>query len=190
MTLFSTQNNKLGRLFSFSLPLCSCDKKMNKHCKKYCYANYMYRLYPAYRKKMESNYKAAKSDWFVGAISYELEEASYFVRLHVSGDFFSQEYLNKWIQIARKFPNHLFYCYTKAISLDYSKRPDNLVVYLSDDMRVLQEHYDRFDGVATISFDKKPIPGWILCRHQSNKTHCAHCQLCMQKGNNIYFNIH
>ena len=191
MALLSNQNSKLGKLSSFSLPLCSCDKTMNKQCKKYCYANYMYRIYPGYRKKMMANFRAAKSDDFIGAISYELAEASYFVRLHVSGDFYSQAYLNKWMTIARRFPNHLFYCYTKAIRLDYTKRPSNLVVYLSDDMQTLQRHYARFDGVCSISFDKKPIPGMRLCMHQLlDKVTCGHCQLCMEKGNHIYFNKH
>ena len=92
--LLSNQNHKLGRLSSFSLPLSSCDKVMSKECKKYCYANYMIRLYPAYRNKMLYNYKVAKSDKFVDRICHELKEASVYVRVHVSGDFFSQKYLN------------------------------------------------------------------------------------------------
>lgn len=188
--LFSNQNSKLGRLSSFSLPLSSCDKSMCKECKKYCYANYMMRLYPAYRKKMNYNYRIAKSDKFVSRINDELKESSINVRIHVCGDFFSQEYLDKWIKIAKKNPRHLFYCYTKSISLNYNKRPDNFVVYLSDDKLTLQEHYPRFDGVAAISFDKKKIKGFSLCRHQVNNISCAQCGLCMEKGNRVYFNLH
>ena len=148
MALLSNQNTKLGKLSSFSLPLCSCDKTMNKQCKKYCYANYMYRLYPGYRKKMQANLRATKSGHFIEQMCYELEEASYYVRLHVSGDFYSQDYLDMWMIIANRNPNHLFYCYTKAISLDYSKRPENFIIYLSDDMQTLQKHHHRFDGVC------------------------------------------
>jgi len=188
--LLSNQNHKLGRLSSFSLPLTSCDKTMNKECKKYCYANYMYRIYPSYRKKMNHNYRMSKFPSFVDRICYELKEGSLYVRIHVSGDFYSQEYLEKWYKIARKNPAQIFYCYTKSTSLDYRKRPKNLIIYLSDDRLKLQQHYNRFDGIATISFDKKPIKGFKLCKHQAKNIQCAHCELCMHRGNKIYFNLH
>lgn len=188
--LLSNQNHKLGKLSSFSLPQCSCDKVMSKECRKYCYANYMKRLYPSWKNKMMYNYRAAKSPNFIERICHELKEGSVYVRIHVSGDFYSQEYLEKWYKIADRNPRQVFYCYTKSISLDYSKRPKNFIVFLSDDKLRLQEHYYKFDGVATISFDKKPIEGFTLCRHQVNGTHCAYCGLCMEKGNRVYFNIH
>ena len=189
--LLSNQNAKLGRLSSFSLPLSSCDKEMSKECKKYCYANYMKRLYPAWQKKMEYNYRVAKSDKFVERINHELKEASVYIRIHVSGDFYSQEYLEKWFKIARDNPKQVFYCYTKSIKLDYWGRPNNLIIYLSDDKLKLEKHYGRFDGVATISFDKKPIKGFTLCRHQrKEKLNCAYCGMCMKKHNHIYFNLH
>jgi hypothetical protein len=196
--LLSNQNEKLGRLSSFSLPLCSCDKTMNKECKKYCYANYMKRLYPSWQKKMMYNYKVAKSKDFVARINYELKESSLYVRIHVSGDFFSQEYLDKWQNIARLNPHYTFYCYTKCIRLDFSYRPKNFIVFLSDDQLKLQRHWHRFDGIATISFPvvvkgKNTFPkidGFTLCRHQSEKINCAYCGLCMKPGSKIYFNKH
>jgi hypothetical protein len=36
------------------------------------------------------------------------------VRLHDSGDFYSQAYLTKWITIMGYFPEVTFYCYTKS----------------------------------------------------------------------------
>jgi len=188
--LLSNQNHKLGRLSSFSLPLCSCNKEMSKLCKKYCYANYMLRLYPSYKKKMEYNYRVAKSDKFVERICHELKEASVYVRIHVSGDFFNQEYLEKWYEIARRNQRQIFYCYTKSINLDFWGRPNNLVIYLSDDQQKLEENYGRFDGVSTISFDNKPIKGFTLCRHQVNKINCAYCGLCMTKHRKVYFKKH
>lgn len=40
-----------------------------------------------------------------------------FVRIHDAGDFFSEEYLNLWLRIARAVPAVTFYCYTKEVSL-------------------------------------------------------------------------
>lgn len=39
------------------------------------------------------------------------------IRIHDSGDFFSREYLEAWIQIAREHPDVLFYAYTKEVAM-------------------------------------------------------------------------
>lgn len=38
------------------------------------------------------------------------------VRLHDSGDFFSQDYLAQWLEVIRARPRTRFYCYTKLTS--------------------------------------------------------------------------
>ena len=53
------------------------------------------------------------------------------VRIHQSGDFYSQEYLDKWIKIANSLPMVKFYAFTKSFTLDFSDIPDNLVIYQS-----------------------------------------------------------
>jgi hypothetical protein len=50
------------------------------------------------------------------------------VRIHDSGDFYSQEYLNKWAIIARALPYITFYAYTKSLTLDFSSLPENFKV--------------------------------------------------------------
>ena len=52
------------------------------------------------------------------------------VRIHDSGDFFSEEYLLAWIDIARRTPDVLFYAYTKEVPLlrkvsELTSMPDN-----------------------------------------------------------------
>lgn len=37
------------------------------------------------------------------------------MRLHIAGDFFSQAYLDAWIEVARLRPKHQFYAYTKSL---------------------------------------------------------------------------
>lgn len=50
------------------------------------------------------------------------------VRIHDSGDFFSEEYLNGWISLARKHPHILFYAYTKEVAmLEAATLPDNFL---------------------------------------------------------------
>ena len=59
--------------------------------------------------------------------------ASY-VRLHVSGDFFSQDYLDAWLDVARQRPDTLFYAYTKALPFWIKRKgeiPENVVLTAS-----------------------------------------------------------
>lgn len=37
------------------------------------------------------------------------------VRLHVAGDFFSQNYFDAWLKVAKANPDRIFYAYTKSI---------------------------------------------------------------------------
>lgn len=48
------------------------------------------------------------------------------VRVHDSGDFYSQEYLDRWYAVARAMPERVFYAYTKSMHLDlWGAKPDN-----------------------------------------------------------------
>lgn len=56
------------------------------------------------------------------------------VRIHTSGDFFSQDYFDAWVAIATKNPNIRFYAYTKAIPYwvaRINEIPHNLVLTAS-----------------------------------------------------------
>lgn len=46
-----------------------------------------------------------------------LEMGGKAVRIHDSGDFFSEEYALAWIDLARQFPQILFYAYTKEVTM-------------------------------------------------------------------------
>lgn len=58
------------------------------------------------------------------------------VRLHDSGDFYSQEYLDAWSTVAAAFPNVIFYAYTKSLHLDMSAIPSNLRITRSQGGRL------------------------------------------------------
>jgi hypothetical protein len=53
------------------------------------------------------------------------------IRIHDSGDFFSQAYFDTWCRIVARFPRKRFYCYTKSLHLDLSARPANLRIVQS-----------------------------------------------------------
>lgn len=71
---------------------------------------------------------------FVSAVREDLRHLTKtFIRVHDSGDFFSQDYLNAWYEIARAFPKKIFYAYTKSFHLDlWTARPENFRIVQSE----------------------------------------------------------
>jgi hypothetical protein len=54
------------------------------------------------------------------------------VRIHDGGDFFDQEYLDRWVRIAQQTPHVLFYAYTKEVAmLKATVLPENFRVLYS-----------------------------------------------------------
>ena len=47
------------------------------------------------------------------------------VRIHASGDFFVQSYFDAWIEVAKQFPDIIFYAYTKSIKF-WVRRIDSI----------------------------------------------------------------
>lgn len=54
-------------------------------------------------------------DAMVKLISDSLPKGAKYVRVHVSGDFYSQIYFNAWLRVATANPKVLFYAYTKSL---------------------------------------------------------------------------
>ena len=56
------------------------------------------------------------------------------VRIHGSGDFFSQDYFDKWLQVCRDNPDVEFWAFTKSLKYWVNRIdsiPDNLVLTAS-----------------------------------------------------------
>ncbi|KKK42505.1 hypothetical protein LCGC14_1588270, partial [marine sediment metagenome] len=68
----------------------------------------------------DRNFEFSKSRYFVPSMYGEIVQREIkIVRLHDTGDFYSQGYLDKWSCIARTLPNTRFYAYTKSLQLDF-----------------------------------------------------------------------
>lgn len=120
-------------------------------------------------------------------------------RIHESGDFYNQEYANKWIEIAKRFPMVTFTAYTKSlIYFKNAELPQNFVVLNSvwQDMNkeVKKESYkgtvytalrnDQIDCMKTyhknmITYHKNKR---YTKNHVVNKTicGCSDCATCLQ----------
>jgi len=54
------------------------------------------------------------------------------MRVHVGGDYFTKEYLQAWIEVARRNPDKIFYSYSKSLHLFRQfALPENLVLTAS-----------------------------------------------------------
>jgi len=67
-------------------------------------------------------------------ISESIPKDAKTIRIHIGADFFTQNYFDAWLQVARNNPNILMYAYTKSL-IFWVKRlndiPDNLVLTAS-----------------------------------------------------------
>jgi len=191
--LLSKSNTKLGKIAGFAISTKSCSKYSGmKHqgCKEYCYAKKFERLRRLVNAKWKANLAATKGADFVDRMCEEVKWVGDFIRVHVAGDFYSQEYFNKWVEIAKRFPHKNFLVYTKNIDLDYSQRPANFRVILSDDKLIWSRVHKMFDGVATMVNPGMMPSFWYTCPYVKKHTTCAECLHCFYDDTRVYFIKH
>jgi hypothetical protein len=123
---FTGGNAKLKKdgIVTFNLPAGKTCPKAGI-CRSFCYAckgNYQY---PSVAMNAEGNLVASRHRNFVAMMILEcqdlLDRGLSRVRFHSSGDFYSQDYLDKWVAVMTVFPEITFYAYTKSLHLDWSE---------------------------------------------------------------------
>lgn len=91
-----------------SCPNCSM-------CAKTCYAKKAEKRYPTVKACREANLQASMTGGFVAdMVKLIVKSKAKVVRIHEAGDFYSQEYADKWSEIARLLPEIKFYAYSKS----------------------------------------------------------------------------
>jgi hypothetical protein len=158
---------KLGRkVFTFSLPagytcpganrcLTKFDRATGKivdgsHQDFRCFAASMESVFTGFRDNNSSNLELLKAagnrENTRDLILASLPAKAQIVRIHVSGDFFSEEYLCAWIDVATARPDIQFYAYTKSLRFlvnHLAEVPSNLSITASEGGRwdsLIQEH--------------------------------------------------
>lgn len=110
-------NSKLGPLIAaWSLLAVATCPGRSKLCEKLCYAEHGHFLFPTVRNNHTRNWKEiAESEDFISWMCTEIRRMMLsIVRVHVAGDFYSPEYVLKWLEIARRNPKVIFYVYTRS----------------------------------------------------------------------------
>ena len=85
-----------------------------------CFSASQENVFPSVRRQREFNFNLLKKIRTVKEMAELIEESlphrKYnIIRIHVSGDFFSQQYFDSWMLVARRNPDRLFYTYTKSL---------------------------------------------------------------------------
>lgn len=120
-------------------------------CRANCYATQgRYAIHQTQRPRLENLAKVRYTLAIGGpallaavlAADIDMLQAKDVVRVHDSGDFFSQAYLDAWLLAMAAFPGMVFYCYTKSHHLDWSRVPPNF--------RVVRSLGSRFDHLVDL----------------------------------------
>lgn len=193
----SNHNRKLKNVNIFNLPTgLTC--KDGVLCSKYCYAKKAERMYKAVREARMRNYATSKKSKFPDLVIDRLKNSKYNVtRLHESGDFYSEIYIDKWYYIINKLSSHTFFAYTKRDDIFNADilavKPKNLVLIksidgiLPDDYNIKQLSIDaRMEGYDKISVVRESTHTCPSTAKNKFKVQCIkHCKLCINKYNTV-----
>jgi Gene product 88 len=103
-----------------------------------CFAASAEAAFPSVRQSRWTNFdllKGKSREEMSSLILESLPRQAEIVRIHVSGDFFSEDYFLAWIDVALAKPATKFYAYTKSIPFWHQVResiPSNLVLTASE----------------------------------------------------------
>jgi hypothetical protein len=200
MDIMSLGNLKLPKTTAiFNLPSGKTCPGKTRYCKEVCYARKAERLYKQVPRFRMQNYLLSLTDEFVRVIKEELDRKKVkTVRIHESGDCYSQEYYNKWIRIAMNRPDITFYAYTKSFDLDYYSTPNNLILWASLDHSTKPEEKDK----AVKLIKEGLFAGWTYIENKGEREpggalvcpgDCSVCDNCYRKTGgrkNVWFKKH
>lgn len=135
-------NTKLGPLIhSWSIPAGPTCPGESHICKTRCYAKHGFFVMPNVAAFHQRNYVFSRTHRFVPwMINHLAENPIRVLRIHVAGDFYAIEYIDKWHEIVRRTPRVLFFAYTRSWRIEwhlpalvYLSRLPNLSLWFSLD---------------------------------------------------------
>lgn len=127
-----------------------------------------------------NNLNISLSDNFVDAITSEIITNNIkIVRIHSAGDYYSLDYLRKWIQIARLNPDVQFFGYTKIapfVSYLISEKLDNFHLVYSMGGKMDKIAQERNLPNCTVIVDKDSFNGLVACEEVKSDDYELICQ--------------
>lgn len=188
MKVLQAGNKKLSRdILIFNLPpgksCLNC-----KECYKTCYARKAYRQYPNVKISWNYNLELAKNDpdkLFNSIVNQLKSTKKNIIRIHSSGDFFSQGYIDLWEKIIKNFPNKKFYVYTKVNKLlDFSN------IRKLNNFNLIKSFIDGHLNYGSIDYCNKLVKnhGAFLCPATKGKgIRCGQdCNYCINNSRPVF----
>lgn len=205
----ATDNHKLVptakvKFLIWSLPAVITCPYATAHCIAECYARKSEQQYPDCLPSRNRNLAFSKTADFVPFVSaYIRKKATYrtwktatvIVRIHESGDFYSQEYFDKWLEIANNcsdLENVVFMAYTKSLPFVHDV-PANMVIRSSiwDDTAAEMIELTKQLGLTIYTACTAGIWSALPRRNQCDCKSCASCAKCWnEKFGELYCEIH
>ena len=193
MIKVSLKNQKLGKIASFSVPAELTCPGVSEWCLQHCYASTkrMARFTNVIN-SYNANYAESQDSNFVDAMIDKVQGLSSF-RMHVAGDFYSAEYIQKWVQIVQASPGTKFWAYTRSWTqpdllpaLETLRALPNMQLFASWDNTMAEPPATW--RIATIGGAFKAYD----CPEQTGrKANCADCGYCFRGvKNNVRFSTH
>ena len=155
--------------YSFDVPAKVTCPGMTESCGGKCYAFALARVYKGVKAKQQRNLELANSREFVSTMIRDIPRRCEF-RIHVSGDFYSLDYIRNWRKICAARPDVTFYTYTRSWRVDSQYREaiwflnalDNVNINLSVDIDTGAPDFDGADFFrwAYLSHDNT-APNWL-----------------------------
>ena len=184
--LLAKRNKKTGNVNVFNLQSYDTCPGKTSYCEKTCYAHKGNYCFNVVINKYARNLSATLRPDFIQRICNELAlSKSKIVRVHSSGDFYSLDYLAKWIKIAGYCKDNVFYAYTRCWHLNEYKKLLNQFEALPN--VVLWKSIDPSDKVlpsgrlAFIEGSKGACKPNCQAQLKDNVT-CDTCRICFSKA--------
>ena len=189
-------NNKVGRVWTFSLPSFVTCPGASPWCRKHCYAWRLERLRPACRRAYVRNLTLSLyRERFIKHVLESLPEDAPLVRIHVGGDYYGPEYAAAWRDICDARPDTQFWSYTRSWAvpmilphLELLRAAPNLQLFgsVDTDMPLPPEGW----RAAFVEID--PRADGTPCRHQQGEVEsCLECGYCFHElEGNVVFKVH
>ena len=179
--LISRGNLKLGVLPSFSLPVITTCPGKTPFCEFYCFGlkgNFkLQNVIEANDRRLDASLR----EDFVDIIIKEIRQVKALAfRLHVVGDFYSIEYIEKWANIANRLPFVMFFGSTRSwrcdfLTVDIKRFRDLKNVYMKASVDLTDTLTPEDCGWNVWSVEGEGMP----CPHDEGKVeNCAACKRC------------
>ncbi len=186
-TFLSIGNNRtLGKSIGiFNLPQgMTCPGKTDL-CRSICYACKAERCYFHARSMRVRNLSYIRNQGvssFIPAMIEEIKKSHVtMVRIHESGDFYNQEYLDAWVTIVKACHKVKFLSYTKSFMYDWSvaiQLPNWSIIWSIDKTTKLPIPTQSTTAYLRTTQELAPS-GAVTCQHTADKHYCGtQCHIC------------